>query len=407
MSNRDNFAEIKPIWLERVSNRLAAVEGIQKCFAMQLAELFDALLDSISDDSINKLIPILQEWINARTESASDPSENSVRSILSQIVLITFDIVKEIFAPNVALDMIGEVLPLYSSALEYVGSYETKLDLQYMTEELKRTRFNLEKLEASKSDFISIAAHELRTPLTLIEGYASMLDDVTSTDRQRDQTGVCLAGIKAGTMRLREIVDDMIDVSMIENSLLTLNYQPIWLNRLLNQICREVNSTVLERRLKFDVASFSGSDEMIFADGERLYQAFKNVVTNAIKYTPDGGKITIDGRLLPGFIEIIFSDTGIGIDPEDHLRIFEKFGRLGNVSLHSSGKLKFKGGGPGLGLPITKGIIEAHGGSIWVESARFDEEHCPGSVFHILIPIRKMPPDEGAAKLFHPLVTNS
>jgi len=221
-----------------------------------------------------------------------------------------------------------------------------------------------------------------------------------------EQTTVCLNGIQAGTSRLREIVDDMIDASLIDNNLLTLNYQPVWLNRLFNQVYRDVSTTLLERQLTLSVFPYTGSDEMIFADGERLYQAFQNVITNAIKFTPDGGRITIDGRLLPGFIETIITDTGIGIDPEDHERIFEKFGGLGNVSLHSSGKLKFMGGGPGLGLAITKGIIEAHNGSIWVESSKYDVINCPGSIFHILIPTLKIPPDEKAAQLFHPLLGN-
>jgi signal transduction histidine kinase len=142
---------------------------------------------------------------------------------------------------------------------------------------------------------------------------------------------------------------------------------------------------------------------MIFADGERLFQALRNVIMNGVKYTPDGGQVTIDGRLLPGFIEMTIADTGIGIDPEDHGRIFEKFGRLGNTSLHSSGKTKFKGGGPGLGLPITKGIIDAHGGTIWVESQGYDEHKLPGSTFHIMLPLRKTPPDEKTSKLFKSL----
>ena len=124
------------------------------------------------------------------------------------------------------------------------------------------------------------------------------------------------------------------------------------------------------------------------------------MVSNAIKFTPDGGTVTIDGRLLPGFLEIIVADTGIGIDPINHARIFEKFGRLGEASRHSSGKTKFMGGGPGLGLPITRGILEAHGGTIWVESEVQDEVKFPGSKFHILLPIHKRPPDEKMAKLF-------
>ena len=108
-------------------------------------------------------------------------------------------------------------------------------------------------------------------------------------------------------------------------------------------------------------------------------QALRNVLNNAIKYTPDGGTITIDGRTLPGFIEVTIRDTGIGISAEDQAVIFEKFGQLGNVDLHSSGKTKFKGGGPGLGLPIARGILEAHGGTIWVELQGHDEKTNPGS----------------------------
>ena len=407
MSTKNLFEEIRPTWLARVSTRLAVGEVIQESFAEQLAQLYDVLVEAIADGSPRQVESVLLNWINSRTESDFDPSENSVYSILSQMLLITCDIANETLNDSDALALISRAIPVYTRALEFSATSEAKLELKHLDEELEKTRTNIEKLDDSKSDFISIAAHELRTPLTLIEGYASMLDDVTMNNPQSEQTTVCLNGIKAGTSRLREIVDDMIDVSLIDNSLLTLNYQPVWLNRLLNQVYREVNATVLERNLTLEILPYPGSDEMIFADGERLFQAFRNLVTNAIKYTPDDGRITIDGRHLPGFIETIITDTGIGIDPEDHMRIFEKFGRLGNASLHSSGKLKFKGGGPGLGLPITKGIIEAHNGSIWVESAMFDEKQCPGSAFHVLIPILKTPPDENTAQLFNHLLVNS
>jgi signal transduction histidine kinase len=169
---------------------------------------------------------------------------------------------------------------------------------------------------------------------------------------------------------------------------------------LLDVAKRDVGEYVQERNQKFIVNPFPGSNEMIYGDGERLLQAFRNVITNAIKYTPDGGVIEVDGRMLPGFIEVIIKDTGIGIAPEFHARIFEKFGRLGNVALHSTGKTKFKGGGPGLGLPITKGVIDAHGGAIWVESDGYDEIRCPGSTFHILLPDRKSPPDGKTTRIF-------
>jgi signal transduction histidine kinase len=167
---------------------------------------------------------------------------------------------------------------------------------------------------------------------------------------------------------------------------------------------QEFNQIIDERHLKLEIRKFPGSDEMTFGDEERLCQAFRNLISNAVKYTPDGGKIIIDGRRLPGFIEVTISDTGIGIDSENLSRVFEKFGSLGSSSLHSSGKTKFKGGGPGLGLPITKGIIEGHGGAIWVESPGYDEEECLGSTFHVMLPVRKTPPDDHTAKLFSALV---
>jgi len=131
-----------------------------------------------------------------------------------------------------------------------------------------------------------------------------------------------------------------------------------------------------------------------------MQQAFRNVLNNAIKYTPDGSTITIDGRTLPGFIEVTVADTGIGISQENQPVIFEKFGQLGRVELHSSGKTKFKGGGPGLGLPIARGILEAHGGSLWVESPGHDEKTCPGTTFHVLIPVRTESPDPNITKIF-------
>ncbi len=161
----------------------------------------------------------------------------------------------------------------------------------------------------------------------------------------------------------------------------------------------DLDGAIHERRQTLEINDFPGSEMWIYADSERLYQCFHNVLINAIKYTPDNGRITLDGRTLPGFIEITLADTGIGISPENQTLIFRKFSQAG-PSLHSSGKTKFKGGGPGLGLPITRGIIEAHGGTIWVESPGYDEVKCPGSTFHILIPTRTEPNDPKIEKLF-------
>jgi signal transduction histidine kinase len=246
-----------------------------------------------------------------------------------------------------------------------------------------------------------VAAHELKTPLTLIEGYTTMMVEMAE---HPDQSSIdsLLKGVNKGILRLREIIDDMIDVSLIDNHLLALNVQPLWISHLLTLLENELQKSASNRRQTLIINRFSGSDLMIYGDTERLYQALYNVAVNAIKFTPDGGTITVDGRLLPGFVEITVADTGIGISAENQALIFEKFGQLGRTDLHSSGKTKFKGGGPGLGLPITRGIIEAHGGTIWVESEGHDEVKLKGSTFHILIPTRTEATDPLITKFFGP-----
>ncbi len=402
MGNIDSLKQIRSIWLDKISHRMARGEGVRDSFLRELDQFYSLLQQAIDSGDPTWMDTLLDGWVEARTQTDLQNRETSLAPVLESIWLESFEIARENLEKQDALNLISALMPLYTHSLEYTMRKETRLYIEYVSSELETAKNKLEKLDKSKSDFISIAAHELKTPLTLIEGYTAMLKERLQIQRE-SQPDIYLKGVDNGTRRLKEIIDDMVDVSMIDNSLLSLSFQPVWLNRLFTVLANEFHKTMDERNLTFSVQPFPGSDEMTFGDSERLYQAFRNLVTNSIKFTPDGGKIVIDGRKLPGFIEVTFSDNGIGIDPEDHDRIFEKFGRIGSVSLHSSGKTKFKGGGPGLGLPITKGIIEAHGGAIWVESPGYDENICPGAIFHILIPIRKEPPDPHAARLYKPL----
>jgi signal transduction histidine kinase len=390
-------------WLFRVTRQLARGEELREYFEGLLGQFFNRLRQAVETGDPAWLNPVLDEWVQAKPGKRGESQEASLTIVLNQIQLATYEIARENLNDADTLSLIETLIPIFLHVNEYTNRLELEHTIKNISWDLERANTSLKRLEKSKSNFISIAAHELRTPLTLIEGYAAMLHDQLVDRGEYYQANILLKGMDNGTRRLREIVDDMIDVSLIDNNLLALNFQPIWLSRLLKGLHQEFESSILDRSLTFVMNPFNGADEMTFGDIERLHQAFRNVFSNAVKYTPDGGKIMVDGRLLPGFIEVIVTDTGIGIDPENHIRIFEKFGTLGEVSLHSSGKTKFKGGGPGLGLPITKGILEAHGGSIWVESERYDEQTCPGSTFHILVPVRKSPPDELAARLFNPL----
>jgi signal transduction histidine kinase len=207
-----------------------------------------------------------------------------------------------------------------------------------------------------------------------------------------------LGGISNGTTRLRDIINDMIDVSLIDMKILELHMQPVWLSRLVSIVVSELEPSAQARMLSIVVDDFEDGDKPILGDAERLHQVFRNVIANAIKFTPDGGTIAISSRSLPQFFDVQVADTGIGIDADDLDRIFDKFAPIGDVSLHSSSKTKFKGGGPGLGLAIARGIIEAHGGNIWAESLGYDEERCPGSTFHIMVPVRPVGEAEDASE---------
>jgi signal transduction histidine kinase len=401
------IGQIKARWIERVAERLARGEGVRESFKQELDLFFEALKKAVAANSPTWLAPVLDGWTDALTSSELEQKQSSLSPLLSQSFLLMTDIARESFSTEQTLEIIITILPYFTYTFEYVTAREAEFRITHVARELEKARSTLEKLDKSKSDFIAVAAHELKTPLTLIEGYSAMLHDLLQAEKQQSQSAILLRGIDNGARRLRTIIDDMIDVSMIDNNLLSLNYQPIWLNRLLAMIRNDVHETVTSRRQILEICRFPGSEDMTFGDAERLYQALKNLVSNAVKYTPDGGYIRIDGRKLPGFIEVTITDTGIGIDPQDHALIFENFGRIGNVSLHSSGKTKFKGGGPGLGLPIAKGIIEAHGGAIWVESEGYDEVKCPGATFHVLLPLLTTPPDDKIAKLFKPLTDQS
>jgi signal transduction histidine kinase len=393
------LAKIRPLWISRVGQEMARGMEVRADFEEQLRRFFDLLQQSITTGDPAWMDSILLDWAKSSTETDLEDEPYQISFLINRMIGLTIQVAREALTKQQALDLLAAVIPIYTYGLEVVARYEMETRVAHISSEMEKVQKRMERVDRSKSAFISVAAHELKTPLTLIEGYASMMDDLRQQGRATN-LDTLLAGMNTGIERLRTIIDDMIDVSMIDNHLLQLNYQPMQISQMIAALCIEIDATVQSRKLNMDIREFEGNKEWVYLDAPRMMQALRNVISNAIKYTPDDGTITIDGRTLPGFIEITVADTGIGISAEDQATIFEKFGQLGRVDLHSSGKTKFKGGGPGLGLPIARGILEAHGGSIWVESAGHDESSHPGSTFHILIPFRRESPDPHMAKLF-------
>jgi len=393
------LAKVRPVWIERVGMELARGMEVRAGFEEQLARFFDLLEQSVTTGDPAWMDSILLDWAKSSTETNLEEGLYHVSFLLNRMIALTIQVARETLLKQQALDLLAAVVPIYTYGLGVVARYEMETRVAHISNEMEKVQKQMERVDKSKSAFISVAAHELKTPITLIEGYSSMMEDLLQAGKGADLNSL-LNGMNTGINRLRSIVDDMIDVSMIDNDLLKLNFQPMQVSQMVEALCLEVEQTVLVRKLTIDRKDFEGNRQWIYIDPVRMQQAFRNVLNNAIKYTPDGGTITINGRTLPGFIEVTVADTGIGISQENQPVIFEKFGQLGRVELHSSGKTKFKGGGPGLGLSIARGILEAHGGSIWAESSGYDEKNCPGSTFHILIPSRTESPDPKMAKLF-------
>lgn len=399
MTVPDLLKRIHPSWIHRVANSMASGEGLLENFQAELERFYNLLVRAVETGNPASIDPVLIDWSSVPTQSDLQQGEKTILSMLGRMLITSYEVAREDLGVEQGMELMGGILPVFTHALDITSRLEMEARIAYISNDLSNIQTKLERLDRSKSNFISVAAHELKTPLTLIEGYTAMMHDLSRQEKNQ-QVKSLIEGINNGIQRLRTIVDDMVDVSLIDNNLLDLNYQPLWLHQVLTQVRDELMNSILKRKQSFDLHAFPGSEIMLFGDPERMHQAFRNIVNNAIKYTPDQGKITIDGRLLPGYVEVVVSDSGIGISPKDQDLIFEKFGQLGNVSLHSSGKTKFKGGGPGLGLPIARGIIDAHGGTIWVESEGQDEKRCPGSTFHVLLPIKTEPPDTKISKLF-------
>ena len=257
-------------------------------------------------------------------------------------------------------------------------------------EDLQKTNKVLRQLDRNKLEFIQVAAHELRTPLTVLKGYVNMLHSFPDV-KTNAAAGQVLEGIDKGADRMHEVVNMMLDVTRMDAETLEVASVPVLMKRVIDDLVREFENAAAEREIEI-TTQHADDTPNIHADPAMIQKALYHLIVNAIKYTPDGGNVTIRTSPIvmennaPG-VEIAVVDTGIGLDAEHHELVFEKFYQVGSVDIHSSGKTTFKGGGPGLGLAIVQGVARAHGGKVWVESTGGDEVNYPGSTFYLQLPL--------------------
>jgi signal transduction histidine kinase len=282
---------------------------------------------------------------------------------------------------------------LASAQARYTQEVVARLEARIR--ELEARNDELVRLDRMKDTFIQITAHELRTPLTLIHGYNRLLAEnghLKLLMRDDPSVKMLIDGLGHAGLRMQAIINEILTVSRIITNQISVSMNPVNLAEIVSRAIGTYADALKKRQLtvNYQRAHFP---ERILGDWELLETLVSNLLSNAIKYTPDGGSITIDGQFVDeSRFEFTVKDTGIGINKADQVRIFDRFATLHATDLHSTSKTAFRGGGIGLGLAICKGIVQAHGGAIWVESEGCDEQRLPGSTFHVRLPVAGIQP---------------
>jgi two-component system sensor histidine kinase GlrK len=230
----------------------------------------------------------------------------------------------------------------------------------------------LKELDKMKSDFFSSMSHELRTPLASIkEGTGLLLEGLGEavTDKQRR----LLTILAEETNRLIGLVNSLLDLSKMEAGMMSYTFEPSSLASLIDKAISEIGPLSEAKRINLE-AMIDGELPIIKVDSERILQALRNLIGNAVKFTPDGGQVTVSARHKDGRTEVSVRDTGPGIPAENLPTIFDKFQQAAPAG-------SYRIGGTGLGLAIVKHIITSHGGKVWAES-----KPGQGSAFIFVLP---------------------
>ncbi len=239
------------------------------------------------------------------------------------------------------------------------------------------------RLDRLKSEFVAVVSHEIRTPLTSIKGAVELLSDDRYFQNNEQQIKL-LTIAHANTERLLVLIGDILDFSKLESASLPMSIEAQRLEAVVQQATQNMRTLLEERRITLDVAMASDLPDLMM-DPNRIVQVLTNLISNAIKFSPPGGRIEVTAHLWEESVRVGVRDFGEGIAPHNLPRLFQKFTQIDSSATR-------KAGGTGLGLVICKGIIEQHGGQISVQSTPGE-----GSTFYFTLPLANDRPLPGSA----------
>jgi PAS domain S-box-containing protein len=341
-----------------------ATEGGRRRLAAILASTTDAVLVTDRDERILLANPAAGRafGIEASEIVGQKVAETELESALERIFggsLSESEALNEEVPLPDGRTLYASVSAILSSDGERIGRVAVMRDITHFKE-----------LDELKSDFVATVSHDLRAPLTFMRGYATMLPMVGNlTEKQGEYVDKILEGVG----QMSELIDDLLDLGRVEAGV-GLERKPCHLGAILIEAVDGMRARAITKGLALRLEP-PEEPAVVAGDAALLRQMVANLVDNAIKYTPDGGTVTVGLVVHDRQAAIRVTDTGIGIAPDDQVRLFEKFYRIRRRDTADVP-------GTGLGLAIVKSIVERHGGRVWVES-----ELGKGSSFHILLPL--------------------
>jgi signal transduction histidine kinase len=281
----------------------------------------------------------------------------------------------------------GRILQISRRAMPdgaIVSVYSDVTDLKASERKLIQARSQAEMANHAKSEFLANMSHELRTPLNAIIGFSEIIAHELFGPLGNEKYLDYMKDIHQSSLHLLSIINDVLDMSKIEAGKLELSKEPLNIRHLIGEVVRMMRERAESRGIEL-VTKLSDREVEIWADERAMKQIFLNLLSNAIKFSRDGGEVCI--RVLsdePGLAVVEFEDHGIGMNEEELQRALQPFGQAKPSTTRNYG-------GTGLGLPITKGLIEAHGGKLAIESRA-----AQGTIARISLPTERKPLMAGA-----------